>query len=149
MSKKMNLIFETADLSEASPSTVCRCGMIYFETSLLGWQTLHASYYNVLKEKVIPEQLELLDKLIQWLVPAILKFVMHPSCELFVVTSELHLYNVSNMDYSVKQILISPPPPYIAIVIKLEICPQMSVTAKLKENCSVKALLPIKHFVFR
>lgn len=102
MSKKMNLIFETADLAEASPSTVSRCGMIYFEPSQLGWQALHASYCSVLKEKVIPEQLELLDKLIQWLVPAILKFVMHPPCKLFVVTSELHLYNVSNLDCSFK-----------------------------------------------
>jgi dynein heavy chain len=97
MSEKMNMIFELADLSEASPSTVSRCGMIYLDPSQLGWQALHASYCNVLKEKIIPEQLELLEELIQWLVPAILNFVMQPPCKLFVATSELHLYNVSNL----------------------------------------------------
>jgi dynein heavy chain len=98
MSKEMNLIFEPADLTEASPATVSRCGMIYFEPSQLGWQALHASYCNILKEKIISEQLELLEELIHWLVPAVLDFVMHPPCKLFVVTSELHLYNVSNID---------------------------------------------------
>jgi dynein heavy chain len=107
MSKKMNLIFETADLSDASPSTVSRCGIIYFETCQLGWQALHASYCNILKEKVIPEQLELLDKLIQWLVPAILKLIMQPPCKCFVATSELHLYNVSNIHFGFKKVFSS------------------------------------------
>jgi dynein heavy chain len=97
MSEKMNLIFEPADLSEASPATVSRCGMIYLEPSQLGWQAVHASYRNVLKEKITPEQLELLEELIQWLVPAVLNFVFHPPCRLFVETSQLHLYNVSNL----------------------------------------------------
>lgn len=98
----MNLIFEPADLAEASPATVSRCGIIYVEPSELGWQALHASYCNVLKEKILPEQLELLEDLIQWLVPAVLNFVLHPPCKLFVVTSDIHLYNVSNINHIVR-----------------------------------------------
>jgi len=98
MSKKMNVIFELADLAAASPATVSRCGMIYVEPSHLGWRALHASFSNVLKEKIVPEQLELLTELIKWLVPAVLSFVMHPSCKLFIVTSDIHLYNVSNIN---------------------------------------------------
>jgi dynein heavy chain len=94
------MIFEPADLAEASPATVSRCGMIYVEPSHLGWRALHASFCSVLKEKILPEQLELLEELIQWLVPAVLNFMMHPSCKLFIVTSDIHLYNVSNFKNS-------------------------------------------------
>jgi dynein heavy chain len=73
--------------------------MIYVEPSQLGWRALHASFGNVLKEKILPEMLELLEELIQWLVPAVLKFVKHPSRRLFIVTSDIYLYHVSNINY--------------------------------------------------
>nr|CAD7398221.1 unnamed protein product [Timema cristinae] len=91
MSDKMNLIFEPADLEQASPATVSRCGMIYMEPEMLGWRAFFSSYCNLLSEWILPEQLELIVELTEWLVPPLLNFTL--LSELFAETSQLHLFH--------------------------------------------------------
>uniref|UniRef100_A0A3P8W1Z3 Dynein heavy chain hydrolytic ATP-binding dynein motor region domain-containing protein n=1 Tax=Cynoglossus semilaevis TaxID=244447 RepID=A0A3P8W1Z3_CYNSE len=70
VSPPMSLIFEAMDLSQASPATVSRCGMIYMEPSQLGWHPLVVSWINSLPDVLqSSEQRSLLLDLFHWLLP--------------------------------------------------------------------------------
>lgn len=94
MTKLMNMMFEPADLEQASPATVSRCGMIYMEPSQLGWQALHQSFVNVLVNNVGLNDIymTLFEEMVQWLVPAALNIL--PECSKMVETSPIHQYQV-------------------------------------------------------
>ena len=73
MSNKMNLIFEPADLEQASPATVSRCGMVYLEPHMMGWRPSVESYMMYhLPDKLKKEQKELVQDLFDWLVSGLL-----------------------------------------------------------------------------
>lgn len=89
----MNLIFEPADLEQASPATVSRCGMIYMEPKMLGWQPSLDSYMVTLEKHLLVEQREILVEIIDWLFPPCFQFI-NRNCKLFVETSDIHLFHV-------------------------------------------------------
>ncbi|CAG11277.1 unnamed protein product, partial [Tetraodon nigroviridis] len=70
MSSQMSLIFEAMDLSQASPATVSRCGMIFMEPSQLGWEPLVISWINTLPATLQRKSnSSLLLELFHWLIP--------------------------------------------------------------------------------
>ncbi|XP_069101059.1 dynein axonemal heavy chain 12-like isoform X1 [Argopecten irradians] len=75
MSNEMSLIFETMDLSQASPATVSRCGMVYLEPSTLGWRPIMRSWIHTFEGAMEREGAEVIDAMFEWLVDPCLEFV--------------------------------------------------------------------------
>ncbi|MEE6501787.1 hypothetical protein FKM82_004321 [Ascaphus truei] len=105
MSPQMSLIFETMDLSQASPATVSRCGMIYLEPLQLGWMPLVKSWLNTLPEALkVKDNLALLEELFQWLIEPALRFLrkqckeLVPSSNSNVVISLTRLFEMLLFD---------------------------------------------------
>ncbi|XP_053327633.1 dynein axonemal heavy chain 3 [Spea bombifrons] len=90
MNSKMSLIFEPADLEQASPATVSRCGMIYMEPHQLGWKPLKDSYMNTLPANLTDDHRELINDMFNWLVQPCLDFI-RLECKFLVKTSPIHL----------------------------------------------------------
>ena len=92
----MNMMFEPADLEQASPATVSRCGMIYMEPRQLGWEPLKDSYLQRLPPGVSADQKEILMEVFDWLIQPCFDFI-RIECKQFIQTSELHLFQVRNL----------------------------------------------------
>jgi len=58
------MIFEVGDVSQASPATVSRCGIVYMDTSVLGWLPYVHSWANRLQNDVIKCSAELKNYLV-------------------------------------------------------------------------------------
>ncbi|CAF0708408.1 unnamed protein product [Brachionus calyciflorus] len=82
MTPQMSMIFETMDLSQASPATVSRCGMIYLEPSTLTWRPLLTSYINGELYSPLHEFAKDFETLFVWLGHACINHVRHVSKEL-------------------------------------------------------------------
>lgn len=93
MRKWMNILFEPADLDQASPATVSRVGMIYMEPEQLGWETLHKSFLVELTNFGLTDiYMALYESLVEWLVPAILEILAN--CKTVLIISAMHQYRV-------------------------------------------------------
>ncbi|KIZ07416.1 Dynein heavy chain 7, axonemal [Monoraphidium neglectum] len=86
----MNLIFEVADLSVASPATVSRCGMVYVQPDLLGWRPVFDSWLAALPAAITSEDREELSQLAAWLLPPCLRMAAK-GCPQVLAVHEINL----------------------------------------------------------
>ncbi len=73
LSNSMSLVFETQDLSVASPATVSRAGMIYIDAAELGWETLVSTWLSK-KFKDDEETKTMHQELFNKWLPSVLRF---------------------------------------------------------------------------
>nr|XP_026690532.1 dynein heavy chain 12, axonemal isoform X1 [Ciona intestinalis] len=90
MSPPMSLIFESQDLSQASPATVSRCGMIYLEPHSLGWRPMFQSWLRLLPPVLSEENAQLIEALFETFVDPTVRFVKK-SCKEILPTQEPNL----------------------------------------------------------
>uniref|UniRef100_A0A663MBB6 Dynein axonemal heavy chain 12 n=1 Tax=Athene cunicularia TaxID=194338 RepID=A0A663MBB6_ATHCN len=108
MSLQMNLIFETMDLSQASPATVSRCGMIYLEPSQLGWRPLVTSWLNKLPEPLhLKGHQDLLQGLCDWLIPPALR-LRQKQCKELVPTSDTNVVVALTRLFEIQLLIFLP-----------------------------------------
>ncbi len=65
------LIFELTDLSQATPSTISRCGVVYAQDELIEYENVARYYLDRGLKKTLPQ--EYIDHLKKWVVIACAK----------------------------------------------------------------------------
>ena len=74
---RMTMVFEVADLVEASPATVSRCGMVHFTPQGLGWQVQIKPWISQLPNQLKKEwTASFITDLIYAIVPPALKWLL-------------------------------------------------------------------------
>ena len=98
------MMFEVEDLSQASPATVSRCGMVFLETKQLGWFALIKTFVLKLHDNLAKHG-ELLQRQLKFLCNSTLawirkygKFLVHRS-EMTFVASMLKLLSTFLQSY--------------------------------------------------
>ena len=86
MPSTVSLLFEVQDLAVASPATVSRCGMVYYEPEALGWEMYMQSYVATKQDEDLRERLQ---GLFMKYVPKVLE-AKHAECREPVQTGDLN-----------------------------------------------------------
>ncbi|VVD03486.1 unnamed protein product [Leptidea sinapis] len=90
MTNVMSMLFEVMDLSQASPATVSRCGMIYMESSSLGFMPFYKSWVNTINPLWLEENEDFIYGLCEWLFDPLIYFV-RKNCVQLVTGGEVNL----------------------------------------------------------
>ena len=76
LTQQMTMMFEVADLQEASPATVSRCGMVYVTPDKLGWEPLLSTWIASLPAGMKENGMQsIYSDLIMAFVPQIMQFL--------------------------------------------------------------------------
>ncbi|XP_040850987.1 dynein heavy chain 12, axonemal [Ochotona curzoniae] len=148
MSPQMSLIFETMDLSQASPATVSRCGMIYLEPSQLGWEPLVSSWLNSLKGPLREaEHQALLRELFDWLIPPALKFRKKQCKELIPTSNSNAVVSLTRLFESLLCDLVENEPSSKHIRVWIMACFIFSLIWSLGGSCDTDGRLAFDTFI--
>lgn len=90
MSNVMSMIFEVMDLTQASPATVSRCGMIYMESASLGLMPFYKSWLKTLNPIWLEENEEYIYDMCEWLFDPLVYYV-RKHCSQLVTAGEVNL----------------------------------------------------------
>ena len=106
MSDTMSMIFENMDLSQASPATVSRCGMIYLEPQQLGWRPLVASWLEQLPAHFSDALRENINELFETFVDPTIAYIrancalLMPVDDMFMVSSLMRMFEAATAAFA-------------------------------------------------
>lgn len=92
--ESLTVMLEVVNLSNTSPATICRCGILYFDSKNVGWRDVYNSYKFDIQKKLSDEQSEVVLQLIEWLTEPLLNFIKL-QCKSFISVCDSHKFLVS------------------------------------------------------
>lgn len=104
----MTLMFEVEDLSQASPATISRCGMVLLETTSLGYGVLIDSYCKHLAVFVNEKIMHKIQDLLHYCANVVCEFIRVkckqavPTGPNFLVNNMLHMLDTFVFGWDVK-----------------------------------------------
>ncbi|RKP20476.1 dynein heavy chain 6, axonemal, partial [Rozella allomycis CSF55] len=90
LNNTIHMVFEVSDLAVASPATVSRCGMVYLDPMILGWQPYVKKWMKGLPDYINDEHKEVLMSFFDQFVDVGLKFV-RKNCKEYISTVNVNL----------------------------------------------------------